>query len=111
MLLHSQYGKSEYQLSNKAVLRPLRPSDASVQDKVHEAIISLSRQKVESNFRLGPSLHAPGDGPEIALMEKIALEDEGVRLEIAKLNLPSGSVIVTDPWIYGLSLWNDNLIT
>ncbi len=81
----------------------LCPSDALLQDKLHEAVVNLSRQTVESNFRLDPSVHAPGDGPEIALMEKIALEDEGVKTEIAKLGLPSGTVIVTDPWIYGAS--------
>jgi hypothetical protein len=34
-------------------------------------------------------------------METIALEDEGVRAEIEKLQLPKGAVIVCDPWIYG----------
>ena len=36
------------------------------------------------------------------LVEKIALEDEGVKAEIAKLGLPEGTAIVTDPWIYGI---------
>lgn len=36
-------------------------------------------------------------------MEKIALEDEAVKAEIAKLQLPEGSVVVVDPWIYGRS--------
>ena len=56
---------------------------------------------VEDNVRLGPNLHAPADGPEITLMEKIALEDEGVQAALAKLRLPKGSAVVCDPWIYG----------
>ena len=34
-------------------------------------------------------------------VERVALEDEGVKAEIAKLKLPEGSVVVVDPWIYG----------
>jgi primary-amine oxidase len=34
-------------------------------------------------------------------LERIALEDEGVKAEVAKLKLPEGSVVVVDPWIYG----------
>jgi primary-amine oxidase len=34
-------------------------------------------------------------------VEKIALEDEGVKAEIAKLQLPEGTVVISDPWIYG----------
>jgi hypothetical protein len=37
------------------------------------------------------------------MVEKVALEDEGVKAEIAKLHLPEGSVICADPWIYGES--------
>ena len=36
-------------------------------------------------------------------VERLALEDEGVKAEIAKLKLPEGSVVVCDPWIYGMS--------
>jgi primary-amine oxidase len=48
------------------------------------------------------------------MIEKNALEDEGVKAEIAKLQLPEGTVICADPWIYGkayphTSLWNDAL--
>lgn len=52
-------------------------------------------------MRLGPNIHSPGDGEEIILVEKIALEDEGVKAEIAKLKLPEGTVVISDPWIYG----------
>ncbi|KAI9837753.1 MAG: hypothetical protein M1819_006687 [Sarea resinae] len=69
--------------------------------KFHEAIINLSKQTVESNVRLGPNLHAPGDASEIMAIEKAALEDEKVKAEIAKLQLPEGTVVVCDPWIYG----------
>jgi primary-amine oxidase len=71
------------------------------QDKLHEAIVNLSLAKVESNLRLGPYIHSPADGDEIIKVEKIALEDENVKAEIAKLQLPEGTVIISDPWIYG----------
>ena len=72
-----------------------------MQDKFHEAIVNLSQNRVESNLRLGPNVHSPGDGEEIVLVEKIALEDESVKAEIAKLQLPEGTVVISDPWIYG----------
>jgi primary-amine oxidase len=56
---------------------------------------------VESNVRLGPNVHGNGDYEELFLVEKNALEDEGVRAEIAKLKLPEGAVVCADPWIYG----------
>lgn len=34
-------------------------------------------------------------------VEKIALADEGVKAEIAKLQLPEGTVVISDPWPYG----------
>ncbi|KAI7507710.1 putative copper amine oxidase [Hortaea werneckii] len=77
-------------------------------NKFHEAIVNLTQQKVESNVRLGPNVHAPGDGEEIMAIERIALEDEGVQAEIAKLKLPEGSSIVVDPWIYGSDGINDD---
>ena len=52
-------------------------------------------------MRLGNNMHAPGDGEEIVAIERICLEDEGVKAEIAKLQLPEGSRVVIDPWIYG----------
>lgn len=73
----------------------------SVQDKLHEAIVSLSLGKVESNLRLGPNIHGNVDGDEITKVEQIALEDEGVKTAIAKLKLPHGTVVICDPWIYG----------
>jgi primary-amine oxidase len=72
-----------------------------LQDKLHEAIVNLSQGKVESNLRLGPNVHSNADGDEIVAVEKIALEDEAVRAEIAKLQLPEGTVVISDPWIYG----------
>lgn len=47
-------------------------------------------------------MHASGDGEEILAIERIALEDEGVKAELAKLQLPEGSVVISDPWIYGM---------
>lgn len=63
--------------------------------------MNLTRLCVESNVRLGPSIHAPGDAEEILNIERIALADEGVKTEIAKLQLPEGATVLSDPWIYG----------
>ena len=73
-----------------------------LQDKFHEAVVNLTQQRVESHVRLGPYNHGPSDGEEVVLVEKIALEDEGVKAELAKLQLPEGTVIISDPWIYGV---------
>lgn len=63
-------------------------------------MVNLSTQSVEYNLRLGPNDHAPGDGEEILAMERIALEDEAVQAELAKLQLPQGSKVVVDPCTY-----------
>lgn len=68
---------------------------------MHEAIVNLSTGEVESNVRLGANVHSGADGEEIIAVETIALEDAGVKAEIAKLQLPEGTVVVCDPWIYG----------
>ena len=60
---------------------------------------------MESNVRLGPNIHGPGDAEEIRLVEQIALEDADVKAEIAKLQLPEGTAIVSDPWIYGILIY------
>lgn len=73
-----------------------------MQNRFHDAIVNLSNGTVERNVRLGANLHANGDGEEIIAIEKAALEDETVKAEIEKLQLPEGSVIISDPWIYGM---------
>ncbi|KAL3423343.1 copper amine oxidase [Phlyctema vagabunda] len=80
-------------------------------DKLHEAIVSLSLGKVESNLRLGPNVHSNADGDEIIQVEKIALEDPRVKAEIAKLCLPEGTVVISDPWIYGSDGVENGLFT
>lgn len=64
--------------------------------KLHEAVVDLSEQKVEYNVRLGPNLHANLDGATILNMEKLALQDEGVKAALKKLQLPEGAVVVCD---------------
>ena len=64
-------------------------------------MVNLSTQAVEYNVRLGKNEHAPIDGDEILRTERAVVEDEGVKAEIAKLNLPEGAKVVCDPWIYG----------
>ncbi|KAB8346143.1 hypothetical protein FH972_023189 [Carpinus fangiana] len=69
--------------------------------KFHEAIVNLSDQRVESNVRLGNNVHPSIDGEEIVRVEKLVLADPAVQAEIKKLQLPEGTVVVCDPWIYG----------
>ncbi|KAF1835021.1 hypothetical protein BDW02DRAFT_309796 [Decorospora gaudefroyi] len=69
--------------------------------KFHEAVVDLKSGSVERNVLLGPFVHANGDGDEIIAIEKIALADKKVQAEIAKLELPKGTVVISDPWIYG----------
>lgn len=74
-------------------------------DKFFEAIILLEEDEpgvLESNVQVKDGHHSAADGPEILCVERVVLEDEGVKAEIAKLELPEGTVVVTDPWIYGL---------
>ncbi len=73
-----------------------------IQDKFHEAVVNLTNQIVEYNVRLGPNMHAPLDGAEIIEFERIAVEDPAVQKELEKLQLPEGSKVVCDPWIYGM---------
>lgn len=64
--------------------------------------MNLSHNSVERNVRLGANVHGAGDGEEIIAIETIAMEDEAVKAEIAKLQLPEGTVVMADPWIYGM---------
>lgn len=47
-------------------------------------------------------MHGAGDGEEIIAIETVVMEDEAVKAEIAKLELPEGTVVMCDPWIYGI---------
>jgi primary-amine oxidase len=65
-------------------------------------VYNLTQKKVEHHFLLGPNKHGNGDAEEIIRLEKMVLEFEDVKKEIAKLQLPEGTVLICDPWIYGL---------
>jgi primary-amine oxidase len=67
----------------------------------YEAVVDLTHGQLVRNDRIKPGFHGPADGPEILAMEKVALADAAVQAELAKLCLPEGSVVVSDPWIYG----------
>ena len=41
------------------------------------------------------------DSEEIIAIEQIAIADPSVQKELAKLELPAGSKVVCDTWIYG----------
>lgn len=71
-------------------------------------MVNLSRNIVEHHVLLGNNVHGAGDGGEIVAIETIALEDEAVKAEIAKLQLPQGTVVTCDPWIYGADGVNDD---
>ncbi|KAK5661791.1 hypothetical protein OQA88_9893 [Cercophora sp. LCS_1] len=68
---------------------------------LHEAIVNLTKSTVERNVKPGPFDHAAGDAEELLAVEKAALAHPEVQAAIAKLELPQGSVVVIDPWIYG----------
>ncbi|KAI9685764.1 MAG: hypothetical protein M1822_004324 [Bathelium mastoideum] len=70
-------------------------------NKFHEAIVNISSNVVEYNVRLGPNMHPWGDAEELMVAERAVLEDAEVKKEIAKLKLPEGTVVITDPWTYG----------
>ncbi|KAK5240787.1 hypothetical protein LTR40_013594, partial [Exophiala xenobiotica] len=53
-------------------------------------------------------MHGNGDYDEILQVEKNALEDEGVKEALKKLQLPEGTVVCADPWIYGSDGINDD---
>ncbi|KIV91610.1 hypothetical protein PV10_06128 [Exophiala mesophila] len=77
-------------------------------ERFHEAVVDLSAGKVERNVRLGSNLHGNADYEEILLVEKNALADPGVQAALAKLQLPEGTVLCADPWIYGSDGVNDD---
>jgi primary-amine oxidase len=70
--------------------------------------VNLTTQTIEYNVRLGKNVHAPIDGEEIIRTEQAVIEDEGVKAELAKLQLPEGAKVVCDPWIYGSDGVNDD---
>lgn len=76
-------------------------TDAGFQHNLHEAVVNLTTGKVEANAKLGPFMHPNGDGEEIIAVEKALLEHPEVQAEIAKLQLPPGTAVVVDPWLYG----------
>ena len=65
--------------------------------------MNLTYQSVEYNVRLGKHDHAPMDAEEILEAEQIAVYHPDVQAEIAKLKLPEGTVVLSDPWIYGMT--------
>lgn len=68
---------------------------------LYEAVVDLATQKLVSNVRVKEAYHCPADSYEMISAEKAALADERVQAELAKLQLPEGSRVVADPWIYG----------
>ena len=81
----------------------IRKLAENVQDKFHEAIVNLSRRKVESNKRVGSQEHAPVSNYEILAVEQSVFKDTFVQAELKKLGLPKATKFICDPWIYGLA--------
>lgn len=80
--------------------------------KLFEAYILLEEEErgggglvavLESNFRVKEGYHAHADGQEIVKVEEVVLQDEGVKAELAKLELPEGTVVISDPWTFCIS--------
>jgi Cu2+-containing amine oxidase len=71
------------------------------QHNLHEAVVNLTTNTVESNVKPSPLSHTNSDGEEIMAVEKAIFAHPDVQAEIAKLNLPQGTEVVSDPWIYG----------
>ncbi|WPH00379.1 Copper amine oxidase 1 [Acrodontium crateriforme] len=76
-------------------------------NKFHEFVANLDNETIEYNVRLGDDFHAPIDGEEIFAMEALAMADEAVKAEIAKLKLAEGTTVIMDPWPYGSDGAND----
>lgn len=64
--------------------------------------MNLTTSNVEANAKLGPFIHPHSDGAETIAVEEALLAHPDVQAEITKLKLPTGSVIVADPWMYGM---------
>ncbi|KAL2194803.1 copper amine oxidase [Corynascus similis CBS 632.67] len=76
---------------------------------VHEAVVNITTNKVEANAKLGPFTHPNGDGDEIIAVEKAVLAHPEVQAQLDKLQLPPGSIMVSDPWIYGTTIARQDL--
>jgi primary-amine oxidase len=85
------------------VIRPYLDAKL-LQDKLHEAHINLTEAKVERNVRMEPHVHAPNDPEEVFAIEAVVLKHPQVQAELTKLQLPAGTYVVCDPWIYGMGL-------
>ena len=66
--------------------------------------MNITTNKVEANAKLGPFTHPNGDGEEIIAVEKAVLAHPEVQAQLDKLQLPPGSIVVSDPWIYGTTI-------
>ncbi|TGZ81241.1 hypothetical protein EX30DRAFT_363951 [Ascodesmis nigricans] len=78
--------------------------------KLYEAVVDLNKSCLVSNTRVQDGFHAWADGEEIIEAERVALSDPGVKAEIEKFELPPGTAIVSDPWIYGSDGVNDERV-
>jgi primary-amine oxidase len=66
----------------------------------YEVIVNLTSRKIERSAQVPAGLHGPVDDNEILEVERLTLEDPRVKAEIDLLQLPQGSVVVCDPWIW-----------
>ncbi|EWC46648.1 hypothetical protein DRE_04135 [Drechslerella stenobrocha 248] len=68
--------------------------------ELFECIVNLSAESIERKTKL-EGFHSCADGEEVLQIERACLDDAGVQAEIEKLKLPSGTIVLADPWIYG----------
>lgn len=65
-----------------------------------ELIVDLTKESVERKSEVPAQFHGPIDEDEYFNVERVALEDSRTKAEIEKLELPEGTVVVCDPWIW-----------
>ncbi|KAL7785640.1 copper amine oxidase [Trichoderma ceciliae] len=66
-----------------------------------KAVVNLDSKTVTSLEQLPGHIQGPVDVDEMIGLETVCLQHPRVIEEIAKLQLPDGVTVCTDPWIYG----------
>ncbi|KAL7922842.1 copper amine oxidase [Trichoderma austrokoningii] len=73
-----------------------------------KAVINVDTKAVISLTELPSHIQGPVDIDEMIGLEKVCLQHPRVIEEIAKLQLPEGVTVCTDPWIYGTDDENEH---
>lgn len=68
--------------------------------KLFEVVADLTADSIETHTEVSADFHGQVDDEEVLEVERLTLEDPRVQAEIEKLKLPTGAVVVCDPWIW-----------